>query len=101
MSANDPDAQEQRTGRFSGRNPFVGYGWLSVYYREAAAAAGFQGKDHTERWRLLRVRVLLAPPKDDGLRQRAIDAIPQDVRSAVLDWLQSRELSGRQERSRS
>ena len=100
MSAIDPDAQAQKTGRVSGRNPFVSYGWLSVYYREAAAAAGFQGKDDTERWQLLRVRVLLAPPKDDGLRQRAIDAIPQDMRSPVLEWLQSRELSGRQEQSR-
>ena len=69
------------------------YGWLSVYYREAAAVAGFHAKDDTERWHLLRDRVLFAPPKDDGLRQRAVDAIPQDIRSPLLEWLQSRQLS--------
>lgn len=77
-----------------GGNPFVAHGWLSVYYREAAAVAGFQAKDDTERWQLLRNRVLFSPPKDDGLRQRAIDGIPQDIRSPLLEWLQSRERSG-------
>lgn len=90
MDRSDP-APEQEYGR---RNPFVRYGWLSVYYREAASAAGFHAKFDTERWELLRNRVLLGPPKDDGLRQRAIDAIPQDMRSRILAWLQSRELSG-------
>lgn len=75
-------------------DPFVRYGWLSVYYREATSAPGFDGKDDTERWELLRSRVLLGPPKDDGLRQRAIDATPQDLRSRILDWLQARELGG-------
>jgi hypothetical protein len=90
MSGSDP-APEQEYGS---RNAFVRYGWLSVYYREAASAAGFQAKDDTERWELLRNRVLLGPPKDDGLRQRAIDAIPQGMRSRILAWLQSREHSG-------
>jgi hypothetical protein len=78
----------------SGTNPFVRYGWLNVYYREAAAAEEFHAKDDTERWQLLRNRVLLGPPKDDGLRQRAVDAIPLDIRSPLLEWLQSRELTG-------
>jgi hypothetical protein len=74
-------------------NPFVCYGWLSVYYREAATAAGFHAKDPDERWQTLRHRVLFASPQDEGLRQQAIDAIPQDIRSPLLEWLQSRELT--------
>ena len=93
MSASDPSVDDKH-GRPSGRNPFVRYGWLSVYYREAAATAGFHAEDDTKRWQLLRNRVLLGPPKDDGLRQRAIDAIPRHMQSLILDWLQSRELSG-------
>ena len=73
MSASDPSADEKH-GQPSGRNPFARYGWLSVYYREAAVTAGFHGENDTKRWQLLRSRVLLGPPKDDGLRQRSIDA---------------------------
>jgi len=92
MSASDPS--DEKHAQPTGRNPFVRYGWLSVYYREAAAIAGFQAEDATKRWQLLRNRVLLGPPKDDGLRERAIDAIPPHMHSLILDWLQSRELSG-------
>ena len=91
MGTNDPHVPGQKHGRLSGENPFVSYGWLSVYYREAAAAAGFQTKNAAERWQFLRDRVVLAPPKDDGIRQRAIDAIPEEKRSQVLSWLQFRE----------
>jgi hypothetical protein len=94
MDTDDPKRPGRSHPRPGGRNPFVSYGWLSVYYREAAAGAGFHAKDSTERWQLLRDRVLCAPPKDDGIRQRALDAIPEDLRSPVLDWLQAREASG-------
>ena len=84
---------KQNQDRPGGGNPFIGYGWLSVYYREAATAAGFHAKDPDVRWQILRDRVLLACPQDEGLRQRAIDAIPEDIRSPLLEWLQSRERS--------
>jgi len=83
---------KQNQGRPGGENPFICYGWLSVYYREAATAAGFPAKEPDERWQMLRDRVLLAPPKDDGIRQRAVDAIPRAIRAPLLEWLQSREL---------
>jgi hypothetical protein len=90
MSAPDSDTGDRYAAPVGG-NPLVQYGWLSVYYREAASADGFHAKDDIERWRLLRNRVLVGPPKDDGLRQRAIDAIPRDMRSRIIHWLQSRE----------
>jgi hypothetical protein len=93
MSARDPLVEEKAASP-SGGNPLAPYGWLSVYYREAASAPGFHAKDDAERWELLRNRVLLGPPKDDGLRQRAIDTIPRDTRTQILRWLQFRELSG-------
>jgi hypothetical protein len=83
---------KQHQDRPGGGNPFIGYGWLSVYYREAATTAEFHAKEPDERWQMLRDRVLLAPPRDDGIRQRAVDAIPQDIRAPLLEWLQSREL---------
>ena len=84
---------KQNQDRPGGGNRFISYGWLSVYYREAATAARFHAKDPDQRWQMLRDRVLFAPPKDDGIRQRAVDAIPQDIRSPLLEWLQSRELT--------
>jgi hypothetical protein len=87
---------KQQQYRPGAGNPFIRYAWLSVYYREAATAAEFHAKDPGERWQLLRNRVLVAPPKDDGLRQRAVDAIPQDIRLPLLQWLQSRDRGGGQ-----
>ena len=84
---------KQNQDRPGGGNRLISYGWLSVYYREAATAARFHAKDPDERWKLLRNRVLVAAPKDDGIRQRAIDTIPQNIRAPLLQWLQSRELS--------
>ena len=97
MGTNDHQVPGKRKRPLDGDKSFISYGWLSVYYREAATAAGFHTKDTAERWQLLRDRVVLAIPKDDGIRQRAIDAIPEEKRSQVLNWLQLRDSAARED----
>ena len=44
MDTDDPKRPGSSHPRPGGRNPFVSYGWLSVYYREARRVRGFTRK---------------------------------------------------------
>jgi hypothetical protein len=87
---NDPHVPRPGKGALNGGNPFVSYGWLSVYYREAATA-----EFHTQGTPEARFFATVVPDPNDGIRQRAGDRIPEKERSPALSWLQLRELGGR------
>jgi len=68
---------KQNQDRPGGGNRLISYGWLSVYYREAATAARFHAKDPDQRWQMLRDRVLLEVARLAHLHPSTITGILQ------------------------
>lgn len=72
----------------------VAYGWMGVYYRQAARKNGFLNKDARECWRLIRQEIVAWYKEEDDLRPKAFDAVPEAERLSILEWLRSRETGG-------